>query len=105
MAATVILIEDPQRWEAIREFLSECGEGALVFGPAAVRGLVERFGRETIDKLNGETIDYDYGGQSDIMLDWSDDVALSHYSTDAVVEHLRPRAGPVDLPKVIRHRK
>jgi hypothetical protein len=87
--AKLILIEDPGRWETVREFLQECGKGAVVFGPDAVRALKERYGAEAVDiRLDGRIVAYDFGGEADLWLDWHEGGGLDHYCMDAIREHL-----------------
>lgn len=59
--------EDLARWEIIREFLGQCGQGALIIPPSTSQQL-QKAGRYL--DLNATDVDYDFGGGDyDVVLD------------------------------------
>lgn len=80
MAANVVVITDPAKWEIIREVLCELDEGGIVVGPVAAAAYETKFG-QPIDESYIE--DYDFDG-ADIWVDWTDDPALGHRAIHAL---------------------
>jgi len=83
--AAKIVSPDEEIWPVIHDFLTACAEGAIVLAPAARRQLQECVGR---DPCELGIIEYDFGGEPDLMLDVVHDLDGKHFSLDAIREAL-----------------
>lgn len=80
MPAHVVVITDPAKWAILRAFLAELEEGAIVIGPDAAAAFEIQAGQPIEEAM----IEYDYGGECDIMLDWDNDPGLQHWCYEAI---------------------
>jgi hypothetical protein len=90
MAATVVLV-NPTEWPVIRRFLADCKERAVVIPPEARSRVERRWPNANFLKLKGKTIDYDFGGRPDIMLDVATNLAAEpheHFGTECLLKAL-----------------
>jgi hypothetical protein len=68
MPATLILVEDEQDWETIRLVLSCLEQGGIIMGPDAIDSFKQRYGLDPTE-CEEKYIDYDFGGEPDIVVD------------------------------------
>lgn len=83
-------------WPVIARFLAQCGEGAIVLSPRAQAQL--RRVTPSAAAVNGALIEYDFGGQPDLVLDVCSSLRNS-YAGPVLRQQLRewatpPRADP-----------
>ena len=64
MAAYVVRPSEKE-WAVVEKFLSRCEEGAIVVTPAMQKWLDS----QKVKAKAGELIEYDFGGEADILLD------------------------------------
>ena len=57
MAANVIVITDPAKWEIIRDVLCELDEGGIVIGPDAAAAYEKKFGQPIVARAGLTTPD------------------------------------------------
>ena len=83
MAATVIVIRDKEEYSRIVDLLGQLEEGGIIVSPSGCESLdVSNTGWEQVLSDEGNYIDYDYGGQCEVMID----VARgSDYATDELI--------------------
>jgi hypothetical protein len=82
--AAYIVIPRTEHWPVIERFLGDCEQGAIVIPPDVAQKL--RSQGLDVGSLNGELIDYDFGGEADKLIDVLGNT--DHYALDAVREHL-----------------
>ena len=85
MAAYVVLIEDEEEWETIQLLLSRIEGGAILVPPQTCKALRKIHDNLVVDEFDGELINYDFGGEPDILLDVAD--KLDHLGILAILEH------------------
>lgn len=96
--AAIVRIISQQDWPVIRAFLDSLEEGAIVISPYMHRqmiddGLKPKHGRRLLD--------YDFGGEPDIMLDVVHD--LDHSAVEAIRKDLGLPQSPTEqnLPEYL----
>lgn len=68
MSATVVVIRDEKQWEVIQDLLEQLEQGGILVPPDTVERLDENCpGWE--DMLDDKYIDYDFGGEYDVVFD------------------------------------
>ncbi len=71
MAAYIVCPSEAE-WAVIGPFLEKCQEGAIIISPGIRLAIESEFGMtqgQIDDEAAGQNVDYDYGGECDIMLD------------------------------------
>lgn len=87
MAAKLCVITDPKQWEVISTLLCEIEEGAIIIGPHAAAAFKEKYDKDPED-CPTKFLKYDFGGQADAWIDWTDNEELSDPCLSPVREDL-----------------
>ncbi len=80
MAAHVVAITDPEQWQIIHNVLAELVEGGIVIGPAAAAAFERMYGQPVEERL----IEYDFGEQPDVFVDYTNDSDLDHFCIQSI---------------------
>lgn len=68
MAATIVVIRDEKQWEVVQDLLGQLEQGGIIVPPETVERLDENCpGWE--DMIDDKYIDYDFGGEADVLVD------------------------------------
>lgn len=65
MAANVVVLTDAE-WTVVSDVLARLGEGGILVPPDGAKKFKEKHGKDVPD---GELIEYDFGGDSDVWVD------------------------------------
>lgn len=91
MAAIIKFITQEQ-YDFIFNLRGE-GDGFILVPPDQIAGLAEQLGKseaETLE-LDGTTVEYDYLGEPDLVLDWVREARGGCFASDAIIKAVAGR--------------
>jgi hypothetical protein len=92
MAANVVTIRDEQEWKIIGDFLSELEEGGIVVPPHVAKALDQKLGTDWEHRIDCKYMEYDYGGDPDILIDLLHDIELGQMGAEAIIQNFEENA-------------